>query len=329
MKAALVAQGAIIGAIIWMVALSSGPVAPNPDLDLDPAVPAQESKQGPTAIVDPVRAPGAERTEGERYLELVVDQLGVPDFLPDYPPHSLGQYIADIHAAPQYATRMDALADRLSGDELAHILECIGEMMATEELPQDYLSAPLDEKAAIWDPVGRDYAEGVILSPLGASQQAAKRHFLGRLLEVYRLPSQNGQASLDYTVKSKDNPEVKPIPESVEVGLKAIEVSYGDRMRELILGRSLVDEYMLAREVKLAAEDYIALPFNAMPILAGCQSRSSPGLLGLTVSHTSGWSVAMEVKRGDNPLYDALMDELLGLKAARDAELSAMIASLP
>ena len=289
--------------------------------------PPLEAMDLKTSMEVPRESPPALPDPGEAFLNRVIEQLGVPDRLPNYSPHGQGRWWALKNRGPLYPNRMAAIAERLNGNQRAQLLECVSALMADGSLPGDYLMAPLEEEALIWDPVGRETAERLALYGFGRDEASAKSHFRSRFLEHWHV-SQGLQPVLDFERRSKWNPLAKSVSGEALTALREIERGTAIQVRSLILQGPLLESYMDARATKFANQDYVALPFSAAAILQSCGSPEVKQDLN-GVGMADGWTVHVEVKPGDYPPYDSAFQEIEGLVQARNDAIASYIQGLP
>ena len=281
-------------------------------------------------MLDPVEPtiPEPVLTEDEEYLKAVVDVYGMPDEgLAGLSPRGKARIIAAMNVGPQYPTRWAAIVDLLSPRQQAKVLECVSASISRGVLPVDYLTSQLEEKAIIWDPIGREYAEEIALFGVIGGEAFAATHFRERFRSYFQVSSY-GRPVLDFSKKSKVNPRGREISPDDWVVLEAIELRFAKQMYELIEQGPLLEAYFDARAKKWADLDYIALPFEASNLLSNCISnRTIRSLHGVSIR--DGWTVSVQISPGDYLPYDAALEEVRALAQLRDDEISEYIRLIP
>ena len=294
------------------------------------AAPEEQLKPSSEVRLPKREAEPVELSEDEAYLQSVIDQVGLPEgFLPDYPPRSLGQTIAALQKAPLYATRLEAVMDRTSYEEMARLMEGSSGLIASGTLPPDYWTEPLTEKAVIWDPVGKEYGENQLLYGPGKTESGARRHYKGIFFERFGVSERLGRTRLDFRKLSKLNPTSKTISEIDEGVLREIELRHAEVIVAALSRESLVENYMDARALKVAAMDYVSLPFSASRLLANCPPPLDKDPIGYSVTTVAGWTVSMGIEPGYYPAYDRALVVARAAVQARSEEIIGVIESLP
>lgn len=295
-----------------------------------PAAPEERSKPSSEVRLPEREAEPVELSEDEAYLQSVIDQVGLPEgFLPDYPPRSLGQTIAALQRAPLYATRLEAVMDRTSYEEMARLMECSSGLIASGTLPPEYWTESLTEKAVIWDPVGREYGENSLLYGPGKTESGARRHYKGLFFKRFGVSERLGRTILDFRKLSKLNPTSKTISEIDEEVLREIELRHAKVIVAALSREDLVENYMDARALKVAAMDYVSLPFSASRLLANCTPPLDKDPIGYSVTTVGGWTVSMGIEPGYHPPYDRALTVARAAVQARSEEIISVIESLP
>ena len=315
----------LVIALTGLVLLWPRSTPPHPE-GLSPRGSQETAEDGPTGLSEIESRTPALGPE-EEYLQKVVDQLGLPDELPDYPPKSLGQHIASRLAEPLFPTRMAALEALVEPAELNTLLNCLADLQNQGVLPMDWLTKPLDEPAVIWDPVGEEYVIESFTTPVGPSPASAAKHYQERFLLVYGVQRGGGSGRLDFAKKSRYNPHQKTIDEATLEVLRTIEGHYADQIFEEV-ALVLTPEFVNARDIAIAKGDYVALPFNAIRLFSSCGGQDRHDPMSKIVTGTSGWSSRLTVDASLHPPYGDSLAKVRNLVEQRDSEFIAVIAAL-
>lgn len=264
---------------------------------------------------------------GEVFLRKVIERFGAPERLPDFSPHEQGRWLAIKNKAPLYPSRLAAILDRLKPPDQARLMDCISAMIGDGSLPSDYLTEPLRERALIWDPVAQESVSNMVLFGLSKDLDGARVVFRNRLLEQYGV-GRSMTPRINFSSPSKLNPEAKTIPGQMVEYLRSLERECAKAIVEAVDHGPIADFYLDARAAKLADEDFIALPFNAVFLLSSCGEGARRRVID-GVGARDGWTVQVEVKPGDSPAYDLELARIDGILTNRDSQIKAYIQSLP
>lgn len=270
--------------------------------------------------------------QSDPFLVKVEEALGpLPQLRPDYDSKGQAVWWATSNQKPQAPTRMQAILEGVPAHLVPKVLDCFNSEISAGSLPSNFLHEPLEEVAVIRDPVAQEWIDDLALYSLGDDHATGQMHFQRVLLSKFapylRPPK---LCEKYYSGINRYNPNGAEITPEAGESLAAIEAEYFPRIKALIQDEAMLEDYLLARELKLAEGDYIAIPFNAVQVLSGClkveADPSNP--IRQTVGATAGWTVALTIEPGYAPVFDARYAELVALWEQREAELKALIAGL-
>jgi len=263
----------------------------------------------------------------DAYLAAIVEVYGMPtEGLAGLSKRGMGKTIAFLNMAPLYPTRLAAISDRLSGMQRNKLLECVSGMLSRGALPADYLSAPLADKAVLWEPIGREYAEEIVMFGTLGGPQVARQHFRERFLTYFHVERFETPV-LDFERQSRWNPVPKAISSVAKADLVEIELRYAKAINSLVSEGGLLDHYFDARALKWANQDFVALPFNATEVLGACVSAQTIRSLN-GVAASMGWTVGAEILPGDYPPFDHALEGVRAVVQLRNDELTEYVRTM-
>lgn len=312
----------LVVAVRW---LEEGPA---PEGAVSPlAPPRQEPARESLELVELPAPPTPVLSADDAYLAAIVEVYGMPtEGLAGLSKRGMGKTIAFLNMAPLYPTRLAAISDRLSGMQRNKLLECVSGMLSRGALPADYLSAPLADKAVLWEPIGREYAEEIVMFGTLGGPQVARQHFRERFLTYFHVERFETPV-LDFERQSRWNPVPKAISSVAKADLVEIELRYAKAINSLVSEGGLLDHYFDARALKWANQDFVALPFNATEVLGACVSAQTIRSLN-GVAASMGWTVGAEILPGDYPPFDHALEGVRAVVQLRNDELTEYVRTM-
>lgn len=325
---------ALILALTWgaMLLLAKEPGTRAPVTPTDPGGAAVDTvdtmqPQEPDRITVELGMP-----EVDPFLAEVIAEVGpLPPVKGDLDSKALAYWWAMKNKAPQAATREQAMVENVPARLLPEIMDCIHAMIRAGELPLDYLTEPLEEIALARRPVGQERIDFAVKFAGGSSRGIAEHRIRERLMSRYGSRPRLARDAVEYYSKSRLwNRDSKPIDDEAAQRIVEQESLYHDKFQDVLEEAIFLDEFFLEREEKLVAEDYVAVPFNAVDVFTRCGATSLERDFpySRSVTFSEGWTVLVRMERHEVPRFDQLLHELERVAAERERAIKEIIEAL-